>query len=136
MNYYGISQDVINSCMPAARIIAKTTDGTEYSNEHLFLLTPLASYLRIGNNWKTDTYRHDEINGKYTYPLYSDAWAGAMDFTVTSSNSKVISGYCGYDSSTNGYYLYVVPHATGSAKVTVSLLDGSGKKASITIKVE
>ena len=57
------------------------------------------------------------------------------DFTVTSSNPDVATAFVEYDENGWSYLLVTAWSKTGTAKITITATDGSGKKATITVKV-
>ena len=81
------------------------------------------------------TFSPDEMGIGYVVFFIDDMPAG--NFTVTSSNPKVINvtGQVGYSSSHKKHYIPCIATETGTAKLIVKAQDGSGKTATLTVKV-
>lgn len=79
------------------------------------------------------------INNGYVYKLYFLSDCFANNVTITSSNPKVLSVAASNErvrSDKGGYYVSVAIHGKGSATITMVANDGSGKRATTTMRVK
>ena len=108
-NYYGKPSQ-------KATLSAQGTDGEVYSDNYADFY--ILSWFKMG---------------KVNY--YVEDWT-FVDYTVKSSNPDVAGAYIMYDS--NGYTLVevIAGRKSGTAKITVAAADGSGKSATITVRVK
>ena len=132
---------------PAIMMTAWTTDGTEYSDVQQFKVINNASYLVLERfyagrayNIKSDTILLSAWPDGYSAgSIYSGM--SNPSYSVVSSNPNVATASA-YYKGWNDYYreyeysLDVVPKSKGTAKITITALDGTGKKITYTVKVK
>ena len=148
---YGSSFDL--NVVPAVRVTAKTTDGTGYSSSKVFMTSNPTKWIKA-------SYPDKDGSGYSYYSAYRipsyfitnsacasirletnlDSFSSVPEqaFSVTSSNPKVATGVAEYfnafkDGDKNVVTVY--PHAKGTTKLTITALDGTNKKITITIQV-
>ncbi len=121
-----------------------TADGTNYTADAYVNILPAMKALTLDHTgtWLADT------DGGYIVYILTDTLA---NFTVSSSNPNVMGAFVdNYDIYSanfyykgkyyNGYaipvYFFTYPGKKGSVKLTVTALDGSNKKTSVSFKVK
>lgn len=100
----------------------------------VYRLVKPTTTLRFPNS--TLTYYTYQIGSGYRLYFYDNS--PLCNFTVSSSNPAVVNvmDTVGYDSSRGMCYVDVHLAGKGTAKLTVKAQDGSGKSASVTIKIK
>ena len=117
-------------------VYATTTDGSNLSGGVMYLVTNLHTKLAM-------QYRRMNLSvysNEYFYYNYIYQYGGGnnirYDYTVKSSNPAVAGGTLRFDENGNPFVAVTVTgEKKGSATITVTATDGSGKKASFTVKV-
>ena len=127
---------------PMVTITARTTDGTDYSSR--------ISYIMVEGTSKISfvTYRYSEYSSgpvvkggtcqikispelyrKSSYPVSIRSDGFISSYNVSSSNTNVATAFA------SGSTLVIRPVGKGTTKITVTAMDGTNKKATITVKV-
>ncbi len=153
----------------AVRVIAKTTDGTGYSDSKVFMAIEPTTWLSTSYKDRAEdeyvSYSSYLIPADYidsevvAIKIDSNFDSGRGDelkqvYSISSSNPNVATGnakytkmkYIGWDSKTNretyipddGYknFFLIYPHGKGTTQFTITALDGTNKKVTITVKVQ
>ncbi|MBE5825830.1 MAG: hypothetical protein E7307_04245 [Butyrivibrio sp.] len=148
---YGSNFDL--NVVPAVRVTAKTTDGTGYSSSKVFMTSNPTKWIKASYPDKDGSgYSYYSAYRIPSYFITNSACASIrletnldsfssvpqQAFSVTSSNPKVATGVAEYfnafkDGDKNVVTVY--PHAKGTTKLTITALDGTNKKITITIQV-
>ncbi|MBR1670362.1 MAG: S8 family serine peptidase [Butyrivibrio sp.] len=138
--------------LPAIKVWAGTGDGTEYESNEMIFMTALNPTTSI------KVYTWEYLKQKYVaydrYYLYQNQTGtlvigsnGSFPylFSVESSNPNIVSAVAGgsgdaisLGDNKYGVPLYIYPNTQGkkgTARITITALDGSNKKTSISIQV-
>ncbi len=140
MDKAGVSSDSV-----AIRVIASSTDGTGLTGSIFF--SPVVPTTRMQVRTYDSQYHYTVYDGSYvSLSKYKDTGCAVGSvysngqingaFSVTSSNDDICSGSVIYGSDYPcGNLLVIYPRKKGKATVTVTALDGTGKKTSYIIVV-
>ncbi|MCR5669993.1 MAG: S8 family serine peptidase [Butyrivibrio sp.] len=142
----GESYRVVTS--PTIRVTAKALDGTEFVGIQDFRAcdaTTNISFMvdgRKAKNFTVDDMKEVDLDTKTNVAIITVRSDCGTGFTVTSSNPKVLYANCYYDYDYGTWELVLFPrfngkkYNRGTAKITLKANDGSGKKATLTVKVK
>lgn len=113
-------------------ITARTTDGSNVAASYTITLCDTISYLKVGSNlW--GLYKAPE-GSTGSLAIYMGTANGYPSYELASKVNKAGLS-TGFAYSNGTYYLTIGANKKGTYKVTVSCLDGSSAKNTITIKV-
>ena len=137
----------------AVRVTATTTDGTGYSDSRVYMAVEPTTWVKTSDydekaekyvnysnylvdttdkelGWSTRVIRID-TNLDEQFRVGSDPVFG-----VECSNPRVASANAKYVAEYGHSYLLIHPTATGTTKITITALDGTNRKVTITVKVK
>ena len=127
---------------------AHTTDNTYLAGSMRYMVINQVSSLvfRNGKTAYSLTLHSGNYENEYYIPVFQKFSGSSslyyinprfMGFTVTSSNPDVAGGAIEYDGSGHACVRVIsgISGKTGSAKITITAADGSGKKCFVNVKV-
>ena len=135
-------KDYVDDYTIYVTVTASTTDATYLSGNLTYMIVPLTSKIQLAGrssvsvtmpvgNYTTTFYIYTYYGKSGYYSNYS--WCG---FNVKSSNPNVAAGVIEYDKDGDAYLRVITGMKKGTATITVTAADGSGKKATARITVK